>query len=682
MTERVLFLCDGAPIPAEIATERSLRRRSLDWRSTSANLNLRAENLWDALVDEVDGRAADLVRIASCIYGADQEVSRGGPTDLHGTDWRRELHLAIPVVDLAYWSNETTRDHLQLTLNFATGDTWRFWFSPYQQDERSFKLQFGDRQLLGNPNCVVLFSGGADSLCATAELITQDHLRPLLVSHRPSPVLDSRQRHLVQLIVERARRYAPAHISFWVHRKGSDAADFTQRSRGFLFASLGAALAGHLGLTRVVLPDNGVVSVNLPINGQIVGTMASRSTHPKFLWHFNRLIASMFATPVQVENTLEFRTRPDVLTTLRTAGWDTLLQETVSCSHPRGRTTAQPHCGQCSQCVDRRFGTIAAGLEEHDLAERYQLDVFTKALPEGEARTLGESYVRFARWVRRQEPQQLFIKLSELSDALVPDCPNVPETADALAKLHLRHAASVVRVLSTMFGRYRDELGAGDLPATCLLLLAGHSPEHPADAQPTDTAVPLPDYLFRRQGRVWHVNFHGHDTWVEDTVGTRQLAQLLREPHREFDVLDLVEHPPTGGGQALSREDRAALGTGGTRQELVSDQTRANYRARLRELAAERAAAEREGDESELARINAAYERIDAELTVATGFGGLARAYGTDREKARQAVRRSIKQAIQRVADVHPDLGHHLERTVTTGWLCAYRPEQPPHWTM
>jgi 7-cyano-7-deazaguanine synthase in queuosine biosynthesis len=682
MTERVLFLCDGAPIPAEIAAERPLRSRSLDWRSTSPNLNLRADNLWDALVDEVDGRAADLVRIASCIYGADQEVPRSGPADLYGTDWRRELHLAIPVVDLAFWSDQTTRDHLESTLNFSTGDTWRFWFSPYQLEERSFSLQFGDRQLLGDPDCVVLFSGGADSLCATAELITQDHLRPLLVSHRPSPALDSRQQHLVQLIVARAHHYAPAHISFWVHRKGSDAADFTQRSRGFLFASLGAALAGQLGLTRVVLPDNGVVSVNLPINGQIVGTMASRSTHPKFLWHFNRLVAPMFANPVRVENTLEFKTRPEVLSILPSAGWEPLLQETASCSHPRGRTSAQPHCGQCSQCVDRRFGTIAAGLEEHDLAERYQLDIFAQGLPEGEARTISESYVRFARWARRQEPEQLFISLSELSDAIVPDCPNVPETADAMARLHLRHADSVVRVLSTMFGRYQDQLGAGELPATCLLLLANGSPEHPTDAQTLDAPVPLPDYLFRRQGRVWHVNFHGHATWVEDTVGTRQLAQLLREPHREFDVLDLVEHPPSGGGRALSREDRAALGTGGTRQERVSNQTRANYRARLRELTAERAAAEREGDESERARINAKYERIEAELTVATGFGGRARAYGTDREKARQAVRRSIKQAIEKIADVHPDLGHHFERTVTTGWFCAYRPEQPPNWTM
>src|SRR5205085_3697319 len=100
--------------------------------------------------------------------------------------------------------------------------------------------------------------------------------------------------------------------------------------------------------------------------------------------------------PPVVSNPLWRRTRAEVLEVLKAARCEQLLQETVSCSHTRGLPTAMLQCGYCSQCVDRRFGAIAAGLEKHDLAERYALDIFRDMLPEGEQRTVAESFVRFA----------------------------------------------------------------------------------------------------------------------------------------------------------------------------------------------------------------------------------------------------------------------------------------------
>ena len=34
-----------------------------------------------------------------------------------------------------------------------------------------------------------------------------------------------------------------------------------------------------------------------------------------------------------------------------------------------------PHCGRCSQCIDRRFAILAAGLERFDPAEAYKVDL-------------------------------------------------------------------------------------------------------------------------------------------------------------------------------------------------------------------------------------------------------------------------------------------------------------------
>src|SRR6185312_1908698 len=84
------------------------------------------------------------------------------------------------------------------------------------------------------------------------------------------------------------------HLAPWIHRKGSDAADTSQRSRSFLFASLGVAFAAVLRIPRVELPDNGIVSINIPINDQLTGALASRSTHPRFLALFNELATTVF----------------------------------------------------------------------------------------------------------------------------------------------------------------------------------------------------------------------------------------------------------------------------------------------------------------------------------------------------------------------------------------------------
>src|SRR5687767_11435159 len=102
MTTRALLLCDGAPAPPGQSDPAQIRER-IDWRSPSANVNFRAENLEYTALGDVEGRAADLIQIATCAYAADQAISRGGERDVYGSDWRRELHLAVPVRDPDFW---------------------------------------------------------------------------------------------------------------------------------------------------------------------------------------------------------------------------------------------------------------------------------------------------------------------------------------------------------------------------------------------------------------------------------------------------------------------------------------------------------------------------------------------------------------------------------------------------
>jgi 7-cyano-7-deazaguanine synthase in queuosine biosynthesis len=468
---RALFLCDGAAMPTAFESVKWQSRDQINHQGPSATLNLRVENLSHALLARIDARAADLVRIGAYVYAADQSISRGGPKDVYGAHWRRQFGMAIPVGDPAFWNRADVAAQLAMTLNFLSDDTWEFSFSEARPGVEQLVFSLDDKELLGNPDSVILFSGGADSLCATVDAVSVRGLRPVLVSHRPAPSVDAQQKRLVAELRQRFDNWDFPQVSIWVHRKGRDASETSQRTRAFLFASLGAAIAAQLGLSNLLLADNGVTSVNLPISAQLVGALASRSTHPRFVRLFHELLAMLFAEPIVVSNPLWSSTRTEALENLKRAGVADLLQETNSCAHRRGRSRVQPHCGTCSQCIDRRFASIAAGLEEHDLPERYEVDIFHESIPEGTGRTLAESYVRFALKVHQLPDEGLFLEFPELYECVEADDAGVEKTASELVHLVQRHASSTISVMETQVARHSRDLVAGALPPACLIRL-------------------------------------------------------------------------------------------------------------------------------------------------------------------------------------------------------------------
>ena len=438
-----------------------------------------------------------MVRIAAYVYAADQAISRWTPTDVYGKRWRRDLALCIPVIEVDLWQERRIRTVLEETLSFVSGDHWTFSFSHGHPTDQLFLPNRDNPSLDRQPDLVAAFSGGADSLCATVDLATKGR-RPLLVSHRPTPPTDTRQVNLDKALKERLPPWDFPHVRGWVHRKGSDAEENTQRSRSFLYASLAAAVAVTMELEEVVLADNGPVSINLPINDQLVGTLASRSTHPKFLWLFQKLVRLVFEKPdLTVRNPLWDKTRSDCLNLLKQAGVSELLKLTVSCGHTRGRPALQPHCGVCSQCVDRRFAVEAAGLQEYDLPNGYRVDIFTDPLPEGDARTMGVSYVRFATRMRTLDDDSFFHEFLELYDCILEDDPDPGATALVLINMLKRHAVAVGRIMREQVVQHSAELAAGELPSTSLLhLLAANPPGVGTllEKAPESDFLPSPDY--------------------------------------------------------------------------------------------------------------------------------------------------------------------------------------------
>jgi len=100
-----------------------------------------------------------------------------------------------------------------------------------------------------------------------------------------------------------------------------------------------------------------------------------------------------------------------------------------------------------------------------------------------------------------------------------------------------------------------------------------------------------------------------------------------------------------------------------------------SYRRRLSEIDEDIEAARSLGDLEREAQAEAEREFLLRELSRAFGLGGRARRAGSSSERARAGVTRAIRQAMVRIAEQHPPLGEHLDRTIRTGTYCAYAPD-------
>ncbi|MGH9137389.1 MAG: hypothetical protein ACRD0G_10135 [Acidimicrobiales bacterium] len=183
---------------------------------------------------------------------------------------------------------------------------------------------------------------------------------------------------------------------------------------------------------------------------------------------------------------------------------------------------------------------------------------------------------------------------------------------------------------------------------------------------------------FRCDGDTRTICFGGLTVLMRDLKGFRYVERLLADPGREFHVLDLVavERGSLPAGPAAGQQglDAVAEGTGGG-LPLIDDEARDAYRRRLADVDDDIEEATRMNDLGRIELANRDREYLVAELSRAVGLGGRRRSVGGTAERARTSVTRSLRYALGRVAEHHPALAAHLERSIHTGTYCRYTPD-------
>jgi tetratricopeptide (TPR) repeat protein len=268
-------------------------------------------------------------------------------------------------------------------------------------------------------------------------------------------------------------------------------------------------------------------------------------------------------------------------------------------------------------------------------------------------------------------------------DALVTSArmaagPNIARVQSALAGLLVRRDRAgdreqAVDLLQQARSR-SEELGLLRLLEQVVAMLGELREKNPS---PADTEVVQPkanrhratDSVFRREGDYWTIGFAGETCRLRDIKGLHYLASMLRRPGQEFHALELVTQIPRGAEQSAG-------------EPLLDAKAKAAYKRRLCELRAELAEAERINDLGRSEGLRREMDSITEQMSAALGLGGRDRPMGSDAERARQAVTKSIKAALTRIEASNPALAHHLSLHVKTGYLCSYVPDpvQPIAW--
>jgi TolB-like protein len=172
--------------------------------------------------------------------------------------------------------------------------------------------------------------------------------------------------------------------------------------------------------------------------------------------------------------------------------------------------------------------------------------------------------------------------------------------------------------------------------------------------------------VFRREGGLWTMTFEGLVVQLTEVKGFHDLAALLAQPQAPIHALELA---------GRSAETRGC-------DRVLDQRARRELAAQVQALQAEIDAAASDHDHARAERARVELDQLVTGLTQALGLGGRSRRLGSAAERARTAVTWRIRNAIRKIAAVHPPLGRHLEHAVRTGITCFYAPEKPVDWSL
>jgi len=288
-------------------------------------------------------------------------------------NWSRNIEVEIPVSSPLKW--EKAKNEFEKALSFLSGDNWTLSFIDVKQEYFWVdKLPLEQNDIRFKNIC--LFSGGLDSLIGAINLAEQTDNIILSSFYDGHGAILGKQDVLYQHIKESKNIFLN---QFALNRIKSN--EDTTRARSVLFLGLATYSAINLNIPKIITPENGLISINLPLTSSRAGANSTRTMHPYFIKSFQNALV-LLGHNIKIDNPYIYKTKGEMLIECKNKQLlNTLLKVSMSCSHPtvkqQWKRRDVHHCGYCMPCIIRR-ASIHRYDKLLDQGNDYGIDIFNK----------------------------------------------------------------------------------------------------------------------------------------------------------------------------------------------------------------------------------------------------------------------------------------------------------------
>lgn len=306
----------------------------------------------------------DLLYFGLAVCLADRKIMRSDSLD----GWTRDLELIIPVTEIDKWKRNN--DKIVKMLNFLSGDNWTIKYVKSDFPSKPFKQQRSIKKTILGENeeiDISMLSAGLDSYIGAIDLC-QDKKKTVFVNIHSSgnsylkDFMKVRDSLVFEYNIQNPDQY---FFTFGVTpKKGGKKMENTTRARSLLFFTHALALSTCFNnVKRLIIPENGTISLNVPLTMGRYGSSSTRTTHPYYLNLLRDIIRDM-GIDLEIVNPYQFSTKGEMI--LKCKNGDFLRKNitlTMSCSHPAsGRYAGRGlgHCGLCLPCIIRKAAEYKA----------------------------------------------------------------------------------------------------------------------------------------------------------------------------------------------------------------------------------------------------------------------------------------------------------------------------------
>jgi hypothetical protein len=447
-------------------TASGVARRGRAARSPKGNEPNYASGFYvdDRLIGEsfglhLDSLYADWIDVALAAYYADRLSPRRDPKGSERAyQWARRMLLKVPVRRPEVWNKPEVSDAVRRALTFFTDDYWGLEFVQRNADVRAEAAQsFLFQTPIDHPFYVALLSGGLDSFAGAARAVTDLPDNALVIV---SGATNSRQRAAQGEQVRTLRRLSRrevCHITvpFGLSRRGrsrGQGEEPSQRTRGFLFLTLGAVTALAAGASVLHIHENGIGAIKLPYDATQLGTSNSRGVHPLSLLRMGEVAEALAGSPFEFRNPYLYQTKGQMCRHPAVRRLAPYVKTTFSCDSFPVQARGKPQCGSCTSCLLRRMSLEASGLSESDPADQYVCDLSASAAKVSEKQL---QHLNVMEWQFRKIAQKL--GASDPWQCLVSEFPDLQTIASEVGTRSRGGEREVGRRLLQLYAKYASE---------------------------------------------------------------------------------------------------------------------------------------------------------------------------------------------------------------------------------